>query len=376
MLSRRTWLLTLLFTLGMVLAVELALRSERLWNLPLDLLLTHRFDTGTRAVHRVRAVHPVPGSRFDGLPQVEMSRHPGPAANRTNREPGTVLPVLLLGNSTAIAFMELPWYAADGRFQRPPIAGASEVLDLSVNASCYAEQLLLAEQAIVAGYAPELTVVFTWPYCLSDEPDLDLEAALHATRVPLLSSWLEHATPTRSLADRLERAWVTHTAIGRYRHYVNAWLRSRAENFARGRWTLRQPLIPTDRSQPFGRPWTADPIRYGRIDGPDAERVDFTGPGRDQLELLLERLTASGSRVVLVEAPWTPPVATKLAPIRERYRAEMADLGARYTAGYVDPNRELHLAEHEFNDLLHVTHAGGRRYYAAVQAAIEAQLRR
>jgi hypothetical protein len=304
----------------------------------------------------------------DRVPALPAER-PG---NRA-RKPGNVL---LLGNSTAIAVMELPWYAADGRLERPPIAGASDVLDLSVNASCYAEQLLLAQQALEAGYAPGLTVVFTWPYCLTDEPDLNLEAALRAMRVPLSSSWLERATPTQSLADRLERTWVTHASIGRYRHYLNAWLRSRAENLARGRWTLRQPLIPTDRSKPFGRPWTADPIRYGRIDGPQAERVDFTGPGRDQLELLLERLTTNGSRVVLVEAPWTPPVAAKLAPIRERYRNEMAELGARHAVDYVDPNRELRLADEEFNDLLHVTHAGGRRYYAAVHAAIEAQLRR
>jgi hypothetical protein len=372
--SRRVWLLTALFALAMLLAAELALRSERLWNLPLELLLTHRFDTGTRAVQRVRAAgtdpDPVPGLRVR-VP--DRAGEPAVPPGTRTRKPGTVL---LLGNSTAIAVMELPWYTPDGRFERPAIAGASEVLDLSVNASCYAEQLLLAQQAIDGGRTPELTVVFTWPYCLSNQQEQNLDAALRATRVPLTSSWLEHATPARSLADRIERAWVNHTAIGRYRHYLNAWLRARAESLARGHWTLRQPLAPTDRSQPFGRPWADDTLRYPRIAGPEADRLELDGPGRGRLELLVERLTSNGSRVVLIEGPWTPPIATQLAPLRERYRAELTALGARYAADYVDPNRELQLADSEFNDLLHVTHAGGQRYYARVQAVIEAQLRR
>ncbi len=283
---------------------------------------------------------------------------------------------MLLGNSTAIAVMELPWYTADGRFERPPISGATEILDLSVNASCYAEQLLYAQQAITRGYVPELTVVFSWPYCLGNDANLDREAALRAERVPLTSDWLNLATPPRSLTERLERAWVNRTAIGRYRYYVNAWLRSRADALLRGRSSLYQPLVPTDRSKPFGKPWDADSIRYGRLVGPKAERLDFAGPGHQQLERLLGRLAANGSRVLLVESPWTPLVSEALAADRERYRREVAAVAARHGAGYVDPNLAQSIADTDANDLLHLTHAAGRRYYEAVQAAIEAKLRR
>ena len=318
------------FVVLMLVAAEVFLRSGILWQLPLEHLLQHETDRYTRAAWLVH--------------------HP-PASGRE---------IIVLGSSTAAAVMELP----GGESQQILRAGAEQpalhLVSLTDSGGCYPEHLTLLENAFEHGHRPDAVILFSFPTCLSAYDETD---ALLAKRMPLVSASLASVeTVERSLDLRLQAALVRASAVHRYRHVGNGWLRERWKALLLGQPPWKPVVFEGDRRvTAWSGDWTLDKRRHESLKGWSPE-----GPAARHLATLLAIAKQNRVPVLIVESPWSPPFFDVLDGETDRYFEAMQAIASRAGATYADPNRSTRLSRELFNDLVHVNHAGARAYVPAI----------
>ena len=82
------------------------------------------------------------------------------------------------------------------------------------------------------------------------------------------------------------------------------------------------------------------------------------GPDVTGLTRLLRYLEKHSIKSVLVEAPWSPPIREKFAPVADAYRQTVEAVTRAHGAQYLDVNRWVNLGPEHFHDTFHVDTAG------------------
>jgi hypothetical protein len=334
-LGSRHWGIVAVFVAAMFVGAELFLRSDVLWQVPIEYVLQNENDRYMKATWLV---------------------HQPPASSGNQ--------IMVLGSSVAGALTELPNNESQEILRDVLGQPQLQLISLTVFGGCYAEHLTLLEGALAHGHQPSAIVLFSWPNCLGGNDDTD---ALLARRMPLVSSSLVDLEGTnRSFDVRIQAALVRISAVQRYRYTVNAWLRNTWRNVLRGRAPWRPIAFEGHRRvTAWQGDWELDRDRYQRLaDLP--RRMTPGGPGSRQLAALLEIARMRGIPVLIVESPWSPPFFDILDEQTDTYLAAMQAIAAQYGATYIDPNRSRRLSRELFNDLYHVNQAGARAYLPAV----------
>ena len=318
---------------------ELFFRTDVIWRVPLGYLLQHETDRYTRAAW---LVHHPPASDEDEI--------------------------LVLGSSTAAAVAELPDDESQRILQMALTRPELRLVSLTDSGGCYPEHLTLFESAMEQGHHPRIVVLFSFPTCLRQYDDT---SALLATRIPLVSSWLaNHEESSRPLEVRIRARLVRASAVHRYRHTVNAWLRQRWRGLLLGHAPWEAIVFAGDqRFAAWHGPWDLDRARHARLrDMPG--NWSPAGSSARHFGALLALAKRHGVPALVVESPWSPPFFDVLNREADLYHQAMQAIAARYGATYVDPNRSDRLPPELFNDLFHVNHAGARAYLSLLASAL------
>jgi hypothetical protein len=332
LLSLREWSAVGIVVMLVLTALEVYLRSDALWRVPLPYLLPYAND-----------------------------RHVMVSWEIHQPRPGGVREVMAFGSSVAAAVTELPGGEADAYLRELTADSRLQFRVMAVPRGCFDEMAVILENLIARERAPAAAILFTWPGCFlaGDERAMRL-----AELMPLRTEWLADGRDSWSLSDRVSYTAVQHVAVLRYRHMFNAWIRRRFDAAVfDGERRLAIPYRPYRQTTPAEVPLEQlrGFDRYSRY--PAAIEVD--GPSMQRLRALLDRLRAADVPTILVENPWSPPIKRVLAEAVPRYRQAMQALSADHGVPYVDPNAAVDLTG-QFNDLLHPTSVGGARYFRAI----------
>lgn len=332
------WLLTAVVAAAAFVGLEAALRADLVWRLPLGIV---KAADGDRHLEAAWEIHQPPG--------------PEPR-------------VIVLGASNTAVALELPRYGL-ARVLNAVTGKPVTVLSLCLGGAKVEEYMVLLEAALEEGHLPAIVVIGIWPGQLVRE-NYD---PLLAERMPFSSSWLlAEAQPVDDPDSLWERYGPRVLALERFRHAANAWLHRRLHDLLlqRFRWVVggqdaaNDPrLVPLDRDK---RQDVVDRISEQWLNEP---------PDLSRLRSTIRRARDAGSRVIVLEAPWSPPVRREFALFAGRYRTRMASLAREEGAVYVDPNEWLTLGADDFADLVHVRPKGQQRYAGAVVPKLAAFLR-
>jgi len=334
------WLLTTAVVVATFVALEAVLRADLVWRLPLGI---------------VKAV--------------DADRHLE-AAWEVHQPPAPTPSVLVLGASNIRVATELP---RDGlaRVLRAVTRQPVSVLSLCLGRASLDEYVILLEAAFEHGHRPDVVVVGVWPGQVNGARDYD---PLLAERMPLSSSWLlADAEPVRDPDSLWVRYGPRLLAVDRFQFAVNAWIRRRFHDLLhqRFRWVVGGQDAANEQEY---IPLLEDTRRLDMI-GRIGEELMSDEVDLSRLRLVLQLARTAGGRVIVLEAPWSPPVRREFALFAGRYRTRMAALAREEGAVYLDPNEWLTLEEDKFADLFHVTPQGQQRYAAAIIPRLAAQLR-
>jgi hypothetical protein len=340
-LTPRQWAAAGLLAVLLLAGCEGVFRSGVLWRIPLPYLLSFENDRYTLVSWEIYQPKP----------------------------PG-VLDVMAFGSSMMAAVTELPNGEAPALLRHLSGRQNLRLLVMAVPRGCFDEATVIVENLVERRRAPAVAVIFTWPGCFVSN---DERASLLARLMPLKTRWLSDTLHTLTSSERITYALAQRIAVVRYRYTVNAWIRRRLDSAVfDGQWALAIPYRPYRLASPSPVPLESLPQveRYKIYPA----RIDLSGQGIQRLDRLLGQLRGAGVNPVLVENPWSPPIRTALAEIAQEYRARMQSLAGKHGVAYVDPNAEVDL-NGLFNDLLHLTHDGGRRYFQVIAPHIVAALR-
>jgi len=334
------WLLTAAVVVATFAALEAVLRAGVVWRLPLGIV---------KAVGADRHLE---------------------AAWEIHQPPKLTPSVLVVGSSNIRVATELP---RDGlaRVLRAVTRQPVSVLSLCLSRASLDEYVILLEAAFERGHRPEVVVVGVWPGQVSGFRDYD---PLSAERMPLSSSWLlSDVEPVRDPDTLWERYGPRLLAVERFQFAVNAWMRNRFHDLLHQRfqWDVGGQDAANDQELV---PLLEDTRRLDMI-GVIGEELTSDKAELSRMRLVLQLARSTGSRVIVLEAPWSPPVRQAFALVAGRYRTLMATLAREEGAVYVDPNEWLTLEEDKFADLFHVTPQGQQRYAAAIIPRLAAYLR-
>ena len=189
--------------------------------------------------------------------------------------------------------------------------------------------------------------------------------------MPLVSSALaNHEENSRPLDVRIQARIVRVSAVHRYRHTVNAWVRERWRGLLRGHAPWEGiAWVGNQRVEAWQGPLELDHGRHERLrDLPG--NWSPAGRGARQLAITMDLAKRHGVQTLVVESPWSPPFFEVLAREADVYFEAMQTIAARHGATYVDPNRNARLSPELFYDLFHVNHAGAREYMSAVASEL------
>jgi hypothetical protein len=340
-LTPRQWAVAGALALSLLAGIELFLRSGVVWRIPLPYLLSFENDRYTLVSWEIH-----------------------------QPKPQGVLDVMAFGSSMTAAVTELPNDEAPALLRQLSGRQDLRLLVMAVPRGCFDEATVIVENLVERRRAPAVGVIFTWPGCFVSN---DERASLLARLMPLRTRWLSDTLQTLPQSDRVAYSLVQHIDVFRYRYMLNAWVRRRLDSAVfDGQWALWIPYRPYRLAAPSPVPLETLP-RVERYKAYPA-LMDLTGQGARRLDQLLGRMQEADVRPVLVENPWSPPIRTALADIAPEYRARMQGLAEKHGVPYVDPNAEVDL-DGMFNDLLHLTHDGGRRYFQVIAPHIVAALR-
>jgi hypothetical protein len=339
LLTPRQWAAVAGAALALLVLIELILRTGVVWQLPLPYLLSFSND------------------RF-ALVSWELHQP----------QPEGTLDVVALGSSVAAAVTELPHDEATRIVREVTARPEARLLVMAVPRGCVEDMTVILENFVNHGRTPAVALLFTWPGCFIGD---SVEASLMARSMPLRTTWLldGHDQPSSRVGFWL----VQHLDILRYRYMVNAWVRRRLDGaLFEGERRLRITYRPYRLADPAEVPLEQLPgfDRYHHY--PD--RMNVTDGNARRLDNLIAHARAAGVKVILVENPWSPPIQREFAGRVTAYTARIQAIAARHGVPYIDPNASVDL-HGLYNDLLHPTHEGGRRYFRAIAPAIAAAVR-
>lgn len=336
-ISLRHWGLSVIVSLAALGGLEVLFRSEILWRGPLGLVITLPTDISTRGVW--------------------LSYKEPMAADRH---------VLLVGASTAEASMELPDEGTSQMFSQLSGQGRVQFKSLCTGGATFAEYLAFVDNALAHGYTPDLVIVYTAPGMFT--PEEAVKARQPTRDMPIVSpAWLQamQERDGRSPGQSVYHWALTHLAIMRHRYYVNTWLRTRFERALRRDFRLIQPYNDSRYRDARRQPLDQDPDRFQKV-STVPERFRPESAAETGFIALLQFLQRRAMRVVLVEAPRSPPSRKLLAPVQAQYEALVNQLAQEYETSYFDPNELVYLEVKDFADLYHVSWAGRVRWLETV----------